>query len=112
MGLSFVNLFFILMSILVLVYLFYTYKSGKRINIWLEIFYILGYIFILLIFLFPSILNFLKYFFGIKSPVNFFLYLAIFVLFIITYNLYQKTEKQRIEITKLTREIAFLKNKK
>lgn len=64
----------------------------------------------MILFMFPQILRTIEDILGIQSAINFFIYLSIFILFLISYTLYQKSEKQRIEITKLVREISYLKN--
>ena len=59
--------------------------------------------------MFPSIAGFFEKLLGINSIVNFITYTSILIAYFIIFMLYQKSETQRIEITKLTREIAFLK---
>lgn len=110
---DFINLFFILLSIVVLGYFTYSFfVSKKRMSILAELFFIGVYILAMIFFLFPQILTEIENIFGIQSAINFFIYLSIFTIFFIIYMLYNKTEIQRIEITKLTREIAYLKRKK
>jgi len=109
---EFISSFFIILSLIVLVYLIYTFKSKSRIHLLIELLFLGVYSLILIIFLFPQILNIFENIFGINSAINFFIYLSIFMLFFIVYYLYNEKEKQRIEITKLVREIAYLKAKK
>ena len=109
---DFTSVFFILMSLLVIFYLIYIFKSDKRISLLFEIFYVGIYLIVGIIFLFPEILRAVENFLGIYSAINFIVYLSIFVAYLIILMLYYKIEEQRIEITKLVREIAYLKNEK
>ncbi len=109
---DFTSAFFILMSCLVVLYLIYTFWSGKRVSLLIEIFYLGIYVSIGLIFLFPQILTFIENLIGIKSAINFIVYLSIFVAYLLILTLYWKTEEQRTHITKLVREIAYLKSDK
>lgn len=109
---DFISIFFILMSIVVITYMIYLFKTSKRLPVIIEIFYIGVYGFVFLIFLFPELLNIIESIFGIKSAINFFVYLSIFISYFIILVLYKKTEDQRVEITKLNRELAYLKNEK
>jgi hypothetical protein len=106
-----ISIFFILMSIVVLGYLIYTFKTLSRTHILIELFYLVAYSFVLAIFVYPNLLKVIERIFGINSAINFFVYLSIFLSYAIVYYLYQKSERQRQEITKLVREIAYLKKK-
>ncbi len=104
-------MFFILFSILVIVYLVYSFNTMSRMPIIFEVFFLAIFGVVFLIFLYPNILNIIEDVLGIQSAINFILYLSIFVSYFLIFILYRKDERQRIEITKLTREIAFLKKK-
>ena len=104
-----ISIFFIIMSIVVLAYLLYSFKTQKRTHILIEVFYLAAYSFVLAIFVYPDLLKIIETTFGIDSAINFFVYLSIFIAYAIVYYLYQKSEKQREEITKLVREISYLK---
>lgn len=106
-----ISIFFILMSIIVLAYLILNFHSFNRFPIFIEIFYVGIYVLVLIIFLFPNSLRLIEEIFGVQSAINFVIYLSIFVIYFLFFILYQKQEKQRSDITKLTREIAYLKNK-
>jgi len=106
---DFISYFFIVLSLFAIGYVWYSSKSKRRISILVEVFFLAIYGIVLLIFIFPGLLKFFEVFFGISSAINFFMYLAIFVLFLIVYNLYQKIEEQRVEITKLVREISLMR---
>ncbi len=105
---QFINIFFIVLSIFVLIYFLKVFLSNKRANLFLEFLFLGIYSLVIILFLFPNILVLIERVLGINSAINFFVYLSIFVLFLIVYSFYNKLEKQRIEITKLTREIAIL----
>ena len=109
---EFTTIFFTLMSIFVISYILYIFKTNKRLSLLIEIFYIGIYGIIFLLFLFPNILNIIEEIFGIQSAINFIIYLSIFISYFLILTLYRKTEDQRIEITTLVREIAYLKAEK
>ena len=109
---EFITVFFVALSVLVLLYFAgLLYNSSVRIPIILEVFFAGVYFFVLIIFLFPDILSFIEEIFGIDSAVNFLVYLSIFILFFLVFILYKKTEEQRIQITKLVRELSYLRKK-
>lgn len=108
---DFVTLFFVVLSVIVLGYFLFVFKSSVRIPLLVEVFFIAVYGIVLLLVLFPSLLGFIEETLGIGSAVNFIVYLSVFVLFFIVFVLYRKSEEQRLEITKLVREIAYLKKK-
>lgn len=109
---EFITIFFVLLSVVVLLYFAgLLYNSSVRIPIILEVFFAGIYFFVLFIFLFPEILSVIEDIFGIDSAVNFLVYLSIFILFFLVFILYKKTEEQRIEITKLVRELSYYKKK-
>ena len=110
---EFISIFFILLSIVVIGYVLYSAFHGKRVHLLFELFFLGAYCFVALIFLFPQILRVIENVLGIQSAINFIIYLSIFVAYFLLLLFYNKTEEQRQEITKLTREIALLrKNKK
>lgn len=109
---QFVSVFFLALSVLVLLYLAYVYIARSRAPLLLEIFYLIIYSIIVLIVLFPQILSSLEQTFGIQSALNFIIYLSIFIAYFLIFVLYQEKEIQRQEITKLTREIALEKKQK
>lgn len=108
---EFVSVFFVVLSVLVLGYLAYLYKSGRRLPVIFELIFMGAYGFVLVGVLFPSVLDFFGRLLGISSVVNFVVYLSVFVAYFLIFVLYQKDEKQRIEITRLTREIALMRGK-
>ena len=95
-----------------LAYLFLIFRLQKRINLISEIFFLCIYFFFLLIIIFPELLRWFEKIFGVNSAINFIIYLSIFILFALMFVLYKKSENQRVEVTKLTREIAYLKHGK
>ena len=109
---NFIITFFIVASITMLVYIFLSFKLQKRTNLFTEISFLCIYSLFLLILIFPEILRWFEKIFGIYSAINFIIYLSSFILFGLVFVLYKKSENQRTEITKLTREIAYLKHKK
>lgn len=108
---EFTTIFFIILSLIAIFYIALAFKSSLRIPILVEFFFIVLYGVFLLFVLFPSLLNLVENVLGISSALNFITYLSIFTLFFMTFLLYRKSEEQRIEITKLVREISYLKKK-
>ena len=109
---DFVSIFFMIMSLSVLFYFIGVLKSGRRVAIIVEIFYVFVYVFVFIIFLYPQILRIIEDVLGIQSAINFIVYLSIFVAYFVIFLLYRKIDDQRVDITKLVREIAFLKQDK
>lgn len=109
---NFTTIFFILLSIIMLIYIIYSFKNDKRAHILQEVIFLSIYFIFLIILIFPQILTFIEEILGIQSAINFGIYLSIFILFAIVFMLYRKSEEQRMEITKLVREISYLKNEK
>ena len=105
-----ISIFFVAMSIVVLVYLVMKLKGKNRMPLMIELFYLVSYAFVMIIFLYPEILVFMERAFGLASAINFFIYLSIFVGYLMIFVLYQKTERQREQITLLSRELALGKD--
>ena len=95
-----------------LAYIFLSFRLQKRINLITEISFLCIYFIFLLVIIFPQSLRWFEKTFGVNSAINFIIYLSIFILFALIFMLYKKSENQRVEITKLTREIAYLKHGK
>ncbi|MCA9496366.1 MAG: DUF2304 domain-containing protein [Nanoarchaeota archaeon] len=108
---EFISLFFIIISIIAISYIFYILHTSKRISPVIEIFFIGIFALIVTIFSFPEILRYIEKTLGINSAINFIIYLSIFISYLIIFMLYQKSETQRIEITKLTRELSIITKK-
>lgn len=103
----------IIFSVLALIYVLTFLKSRKRLHLIVELFFILFFLGVILIALFPSLAKFFETLLGVNSIVQFITYTSILFAYFIIFMLYQKSETQRVEITKLTREIALLrKNEK
>lgn len=101
-----ISIFFVTMSIIVLAYLVLRVRDKNRMPLMVELFYLVAYAFIIIIFLFPGILSWIEDVFGLASAINFFVYLSIFLGYLMIFILYQKTERQREQISILSREIA------
>lgn len=97
------------MSIAVIAYVVQTFRTQKRMPIILELFFVGIYGFVFMIVLFPQTLNILEILFGISNALNFIVYTSIFVAYFMLFVLYQKDEIQRVQISKLNREIALLR---
>ena len=109
---DFTTIFFILLSLFMIAYIIFSFSKQKRVHILQEVFFLGIYGVVLLVFLFPNTLSFIEEFFGIQSAINFGVYLSLFLLFAICFMLYKKSEDQRVQITKLNREITYLKHEK
>jgi len=101
-----ISIFFVAMSIAVLVYMLTKVRAKNRLPLTIELFYLVSYTFVMLIFLFPQILIIIEDTFGLVSAINFFIYLSIFVGYLMIFVLYQKTERQREQISSLLRELS------
>ena len=75
----------------------------------LELFFIGIYAILLTFAIFPSVLSAIEIVFGIENIIALITYISIIVAYFMLFILYQKDEVQRVEISKLSREIAFLK---
>ena len=109
---NFTTIFFIILSLIMMGYILLSFQKGKRNHILKEIFFLTIYGIFLLIILFPNLLNLIEEILGIQSAINFGIYLSIFLLFAIVFMLYKKSEEQRVHITKLNRELTYLKHEK
>lgn len=104
-----ISIIFIIMSVFVIGYLLISFRSEKRTHLGIEILFVGIYGLVLLLFLFPQVLRTIERTLGIVSAINFFVYLSIFVAYLLLFMLYTKSEKQRQELTELTRKIALKK---
>jgi len=100
---------FIIMSLLVFIYIFNTFRNGRKIAILWELFFLGIYACVFVYALFPNVFGIFEGFFGISNILNFMTYLAIFLAYFLIFLLYQKDETQRVDISKLNRELALLK---
>lgn len=104
------TLIILVFSVIALVYVLTFLKSRTRLHLIVEIFFILFFVAAILVVIFPGIAAFFERLLGVRSIVQFVTYTSILMAYFIMFMLYQKLETQRVEITNLTREIAFLKN--
>lgn len=109
---EFITIFFIVASIIVLWYFVYSLRGKNKLPVILDILFFGVYACVLIIFIYPPILSIIQDLLGLQSAINFIIYCGIFMLFLLSFNLYQRDEKQRQEISKLNREIALLKDDK
>lgn len=109
---EFISVFFVMISIIMILYLIYLFHTSKRLPIIFELFSLGVYVFVAIIFLFPSTLKIIEKVFGIQSAINFIVYFSIFVAYFWIFLLYKEKEQHREDISRLTREIAFLKGNK
>ncbi len=98
------------MSVVVLIYFVSLFKTSKRLPIIFELLAIAVYGGVVIIFLFPQILDIFEEVLGVQSAINFIMYFSVFIAYFMIFLLYKDKEEHRQEITKLTREIAYLKN--
>jgi hypothetical protein len=88
-----------------------TLVKGKRIPTGIELIYILSFLAIGILALFPTIITSIEKILVI-NVINTLLIVAVFVSYLIHFKLYEKTERQREELTKLARQIALTNEKK
>jgi hypothetical protein len=105
------NIVLVVISLFAVGYLWFVVKTNKRLPVLSEILIIGVYVFVIVYAFFYSQFQTFFGFFGIKNPSMFFVYLGVLLLFFVCFYLYRRVEEQRIEITNLTREIAFVNHK-
>ncbi|MFT4244220.1 MAG: DUF2304 family protein [Candidatus Woesearchaeota archaeon] len=103
------QLLIIFCTTILISYLLYKKIYKKKLHLLYEISLLKIYILIILLSLFPQILEFIEVQIGIVNIVLTFAIIWILILFIIVFELYKIIEFQRQEMTKLVREVAFLK---
>lgn len=106
------TIIFSVLSFSMILYVIYSFSKQKRVHIMHEVFFLTIYGLVLLVFIFPEILDFIENVLGIQSAINFGIYFAIFLVFSLVFMLYKKSEEQRIQISKLNRELTYLKHEK
>ena len=103
------TLLIILSTIILISYLLYKKFYKKKLHLLYEISLLKIYVLIILLSLFPQILEFLEIQVGVINIVLTVAIIWIILLFIVVFELYKMIEFQRQEMTKLVREVAFLK---
>ena len=101
---------FILLTILLVGYLLFYLILGKRIYYLAEVVYIIAYINVGIFLVFPDLLFLVDSLFSITNLLLFGSLFLIYILFIIAIALYHQNEYLRVDLTKLTQELAFMKH--
>ncbi|MCH8519525.1 MAG: DUF2304 domain-containing protein [Nanoarchaeota archaeon] len=105
-----INVFIIIFATIILgLYILYRIFSGKRLHVLYEISLLKIYVLVMVLSLFPQILEFIELSVGVVNVVLAILVIWILVLFVVVFEMYRVVDFQRQEMTKLVREVAFLK---
>lgn len=109
-----IELTFIVLSSVLLIYLLSVFLFHKRLPLVTEIAYVLMYLVSTLFFVYPASWVWLNGHFGVQLLINLILVIAVFFLFGLCVRFYQKMELLRREITGVVREFALMQevNKK
>lgn len=99
----------IFITLILIIYVTYRFFSKKKLHILYEISLLKIYIIAILLILFPQIIEFIETTFGVVNVILTILTIWILILFIIVFEMYRVIDFQRQEMTKLVREVAFLK---
>ena len=103
------TLLIILSTTILISYLLFKKFYKKKLHLLYEISLLKIYILIIILSLFPQVLEFFEINIGVVNIILTILIIWILLLFIIVFELYKMIEFQRQEMTKLVREVAFLK---
>ena len=105
------NIYFIVISILVITYIIISIRRGK-LSIKASFVWIIASIIMLLLSIFPYSINWLAQLFGIEYPPALFLTLCIVFLIILLFNHSKKIAILQEKVNDLAQEVSILKNKK
>jgi hypothetical protein len=104
------NIFFVIISLLVIVYILYSIRKDKlsiaNSFIWIVFCFVL-----LILSIFPTSLDWLASLLGITYPPALFLTIAIVILFILIFIQSKKIEDLHKKVTDLSQELSLLKNR-
>ena len=103
-----IDITFIVLSSILLLYLLFGVLGRRRIPLVVELAYLGTYVISALFFFFPSFWQWLNSNFGVQLLINLILVIAVFGLFALSVRFYQKLELLRKEITAVVREHALL----
>ena len=104
------NIFFIILGIIYLIYIFTAVKNGKF-NVVESFFWICGGIGVLILSIFPNIIVWISKFVGIDYPPSLLFMLCIIFLLFINFRNSQKISEQQEKIIELAQNLALLKSK-
>ncbi|MBQ7141168.1 MAG: DUF2304 domain-containing protein [Bacilli bacterium] len=104
------NIFFIILGIIYLIYIFTAVKNGKF-NVVESFFWICGGIGVLILSIFPNIIVWISKFVGIDYPPSLLFMLCIIFLLFINFRNSQKIAEQQEKIIELAQNLALLKSK-
>jgi len=101
-----IELTFIVLSCILLIYLIAAIGFHKRMPLVTELFYLVVYAISGIFYFSPRAWNWVNESFGVQLALDLILVIAVFFLFAACVRLYQKLEKTRQDITALAREVA------
>lgn len=104
------NIFFIIISILIILYIFYSIRKNK-LSITNSFVWIIFCIILLILSIWPTSLDWLANFLGITYPPALFLTIAVVILFIMNFVQSKKIEDLHKKVIDLGQELSILKGK-
>ena len=104
------NIFFIVFSLLIIFYIFYSIRKNK-LDIANSFIWIIFCIILLILSIWPTSLDWLANVLGIAYPPALFLTIAVVILFIMIFIQSKKIEDLRKKVVDLGQELSILKNK-
>ena len=104
------NIFFIILGIIYLIYIFTVVKNGKF-NVVESFFWICGGIAVLILSIFPDIIIWASRFVGIDYPPSLLFMLCIMFLLFINFRNSRKIAEQQEKIIELAQNLAIVKNR-
>lgn len=104
------NIFFIILGIIYLVYIFTAVKNGKF-NVVESFFWICGGFIALLLSIFPKTIDLISKYVGVDYPPSLLFMLCIIFLLFINFRNSKKIAEQQEKIIELAQNLSILKNK-
>lgn len=104
------NIFFIIFSLLIIVYIFYSIRKNK-LDIPNSFIWIVFCVILLILSIWPTSLDWLANILGISYPPTLFLTIAVVILFIMIFVQSKKIEDLHKKVIDLGQELSILKNK-
>lgn len=104
------NILFIIISLLIILYIFYSIRKNK-LDITNSFIWIVFCIILLILSIWPTSLDWLANIFGITYPPALFLTIAAVALFIMNFIQSQKIEDLRKKVIDLSQELSIIKSK-
>lgn len=105
------NYYFIILSIVIIIYIFYSIRKNK-LSVKTSFGWIMFCIVMLILSIFPKSLDWLALFLGISYPPALFLTLCVVLLLVIDFNYSKKLDELQKKVIDLAQELSILKAEK